>query len=125
MGKIITCSLSDMENYEADMKYFIVQRPGKVKVAGMRHRPDLAPSQELFFWAQANKHKDDWFTEYKERFCYDMKNRAGLKAAIDSLENLSKASTIMLVCFCADVNMCHRGLIADELLRRGASVDRH
>jgi Uncharacterized conserved protein len=125
MGKIITCSLSGMKSYDADIKYFIVQRPGNVKVSGMIQRPDLAPNQDLFFWTQKNKHKENWFDEYTERFCYDMKNRTDLKAAIDALEVAAKDTVIMLVCFCSNVDMCHRGLIANELISRGITVERY
>jgi len=125
LSRIITCSLSEMKHYDADIKYFIVQSPGKVKVYGMKHRPDLAPSQELFSWTLENKSNVNWFEEYKNRFCYDIIYRAGLRDAISEVESKSQSSVIMLVCFCADVNQCHRGLIADELTKRGVHVERY
>jgi uncharacterized protein YeaO (DUF488 family) len=124
-GKVITCSLSTMDNFEADLKYFIVLRPGKVKVSGMKHRPDLAPSSELFGWTQAHKHEENWFEEYERRFCHDIHYRKGLSDAIAEIGQKAKTQTVMLVCFCPDVNRCHRGLIADELINRGVEVSKH
>jgi len=125
VGKIITCSLGRVKDFEADAKYFIVLRPGKVNIPGLRHHPELAPSSELFLWTQAHKHEPDWFTTYSEWFRRDMRERAGLRDAIDKLEQDAKVKTILLVCFCADVNACHRGLEADELARRGVEVLRY
>ena len=125
MGKVITCSLSSMHLYPADVKYFIVLRPGKVKVKGLRHKPDLAPSQELFTWAQAHKHEPDWFQHYATWFKKDMVERPGLRNALARLEETAKEKDILLVCFCANPEECHRGLIADELERRGVNVEKH
>lgn len=37
----------DADFSDIAVKYFIVLRPGKVSVRGLKHRPDLAPSKEL------------------------------------------------------------------------------
>lgn len=125
MGKIITCSLSQMHQYNADYKFFIVLRPGKVHVKGLRHKPDLAPSAELFQWAQTHKHESDWFSTYAQQFRHDMKHRPGLRDAVDQLETLAAEHTILLVCFCPDPCTCHRSLIAAELECRGIHVEIH
>ena len=125
MGKIITCSLSQMHLYAADLKFFIVLRPNNVSVKGLRHKPDLAPSAELFQWVQQHKHEPDWFIEYAKRFQYDIQHRPGLRDAIMQLEQLAQENTVLLVCFCAEPNQCHRSLLAEELRRRGANVEMH
>ena len=125
MPKIITTSLSQMNKFEADEKYFIVLRPGKIRVSGLRHHPELAPSKELFLWTQNHKNESNWFDTYAEWFKKDMQMRPGLRDAINKLEHDVKNKDILLVCFCADVNRCHRGLIADELIKRGVNVLRN
>jgi uncharacterized protein YeaO (DUF488 family) len=121
-GKIITCSLSKMKDYEADLKYFIVRKPGRVKADGMVHRADLSPSYDLFAWTQMHKQEEGWFSKYTKRFVYEMQNRPDLIAALNEIQKASETQNVMLVCFCGDVNECHRGLIADELLSRGVDV---
>lgn len=126
MGKLTTCSLSAMKNYaQIQTKYFIVLRPGKVKVAGMRHRPDLAPSKELFLWAQAHNLEPDWFSEYETWFKRDMQERPGLREAIVRLELEARQKDILLVCFCPEPEKCHRRLIAEELQKRGVTTEIH
>lgn len=125
MGKIITCSLSSIDLYSADVKYFIVLRPGKVRVNDLRHKPDLAPSKELFLWAQNHKHEANWFQHYAAWFKRDMEERPGLREALNRLEEMAKGKDILLVCFCANPEECHRGLIADELVKRGVNVEKH
>lgn len=119
---IITCSLSHIHEYEADTKYFIVLRPGKVHIDGLRHHPELAPSADLFNWAQQHKLEPGWFNTYTAWFQRDIRERVGLRDAIAKLETDAREKRILLVCFCPDVNQCHRGLIADELYRRGVQV---
>ena len=124
MGTLTTCSLSSMKNYsEIQTKYFIALRPGKVKVAGMRHRPDLAPSKELFLWTQAHKLEPDWFHTYEEWFKRDMQERPSLREAIARLELEVRQKDILLVCFCPDPSKCHRRLIAEELRKQGIKTD--
>jgi uncharacterized protein (DUF488 family) len=113
-----------MKNYDADLKYFIVRSLGKVKAKGLIHRPDLSPSSDLFSWTQMHKQEDDWFEKYKPRFLTEMKNRIDLSAALDEIQAVAETQTVLLACFCGDVNMCHRGLIADELTARGVAVIR-
>lgn len=112
-----------MKDYsEIETKYFIVLRPGNVKLRGVRHRPDLAPSKDLFLWAQEHKTEVDWFDTYRARFCEDMRTRPGLRIAVNKLEEELKTKDILLICFCADASKCHRSLIAKELEQRGCSV---
>jgi len=122
---IITCSLGDAKNYTADLIYFIVTNPGAVKPKGFKHRPDMGPSRELYAWAMAHKSEEGWFDIYKKQFCYDMKHLPGLVNALNELERKAKDKVILLVCFCPDVNFCHRGLEADELISRGVEVEKH
>lgn len=122
---LITSSLSDCKNYDAKYKYFIVINPGKVKLKGISHRPELAPTRELYSWAMENKHIDGWFDHYREVFVNDMKTRPGMINALNDIEKKAKESDVLIVCFCPDVNFCHRGLIADEMEKRGVKVERH
>ena len=123
MGTLYTCSLSKMKDFEnIHTKLFIVLKPGAVKAKGLKHRPALAPSKELFDWAQAHKHEENWFLEYEKWFKKDIKERPGLRDAICHLEEQVKKEDILLVCFCPSAEKCHRRLIAEELASRGIPV---
>lgn len=119
---LITSSLSECKNYDADYKYFIVINPKNIKLKGIRHMPELAPTRELYHWAMEHKNEKDWFVHYKEQFISDMKSRTGMINALNYIEKQAKESNVLLICFCNDVNECHRGLIADELEKRGVEV---
>ena len=123
MGTLYTCSLSRLDEYkDIRKKYFIVLRPGKVKVRGLRHKPDLAPSFELLDWALEHKTDDDWYERYSAWFRRDMTARAGLRDAISRLDDELAEHDVLLVCFCPDPNKCHRMLIAKEMENRGHTV---
>ena len=119
---LITCSLSESKKYEADYKYFIVINPKNVKLKGISHRPELAPTRELYHWAMENKNDPNWFEHYKAQFINDMKTRPGMINALNDIEKKAKYYKVLLICFCSDVNECHRGLIADEMESRGIEV---
>ena len=119
---LITSSLSDCKNYNADYKYFIVINPKNVKLKGINHMPELAPTRELYGWAMQHKNEPNWFEHYKTQFISDMHTRAGMINALNFIEKQAKEKDVLLICFCSDVNECHRGLIADELSARGVEV---
>lgn len=121
---LITSSISDYKNYDAEYKYFIVINPKNVKLKGVSHRPELAPTRELYAWAMENKSNENWFSHYKEQFIHDMHSRAGMIMALNDIEKKAKESNVLLICFCPDVNFCHRGLIADEMIARGVKVEK-
>lgn len=119
---LITSSLSESKKYEADYKYFIVINPKNIKLKGVQHMPELAPTRELYSWTMEHKNEKDWFVHYKDQFIKDLHTRAGMINALNYIENQAKQSDVLLICFCSDVNECHRGLIADELKNRGVKV---
>lgn len=121
---LITCSLSKVNKFKVLEKYFIVRSPGNVKVDNLVHLPELAPSLELFLWSQKmKKQKVEWWDEYKLRFMQEMKS-SQMEKALEQLEKHSSTKDILLVCFCPDVDRCHRGIIADEMKKRGVLVNR-
>ena len=92
----------------------------------------------LFFFLlkafQSNK-ADEFYTQlndielelkhYKEQFIHDMKTRPGMINALNDIEKKAKEADVLLICFCSDVNLCHRGLIADEMASRGVIVSKN
>jgi uncharacterized protein YeaO (DUF488 family) len=124
---LITCSVKDVSYYEqlADIRYFIVLYPGRTKLKGFLHAPELAPSPDLLSWALEHNREENWFSIYTERFNEEMKNRPGLRDAINRLEVKAREKVVLIVCFCPDANCCHRSLIADELQQRGIVVEIH
>lgn len=122
---LITSSLSNAKKYNAKYKYFIVINPKNVKSKDLIHFPELAPTRELYNWAMANKNTENWFEHYKEQFVHDMHTRIGMINALNDIEKKARQDDVLLICFCSDVNQCHRGLIADELASRGVKVLRN
>lgn len=121
---LITCSLSRVNEFTADEKYFIVRSPGAVKIADLYQLPELSPSFDLFLWAQRQKKQGiEWWREYELRFTQEMKSFQ-MSKVLDQLERCSRIKDILLVCFCSDVDKCHRGIIANEMKKRGVLVDR-
>lgn len=126
---LVTCYIGEVrrmeKKYHFDYKYFIVINPKEVHLKGFSHRPDLGPSRELYKWFLENKHKKDWFVNYKRKFIVDMEDRPGLKRAVAELKEKSKRGNVLAVCFCENVNACHRGIIADDCIKDGIEVIKH
>jgi hypothetical protein len=93
------------------------------------HLPELSPSPSLFgdtqLWKnEYGKEKENWWHLYEPRFIREMQERVELIRALRWLEWLLKEGIdIRVFCFCKDVDGCHRGLVGNEMIRRGCEVD--
>ena len=93
-----------------------------------RHVQSLSPSLELFWQyrrllkaGQWNKQSFD--TIYKPQFIQQIENDPVAQDDLDYLTELdAQGKNIALVCFCGNVELCHRKLIAEMLLKRGCNV---
>jgi uncharacterized protein YeaO (DUF488 family) len=120
---VITSSIRDMNNYSADKLYLITRTKGNIIISDkVRHLKVLAPSQDLFGWYLKHRYDNNWYEHYKEQYEEDMKNSNEMNDVLNKIKLLAKTQTILLACFCKDVNTCHRGIIADELRKRGTNV---
>lgn len=82
--------------------------------------PDLAPSAELVKAAQAATSDADW-ADFARRYRAEMA-RPEAGHSLDLLAALSHQTDFSVGCYCADESRCHRSLLRELLLARGAEV---
>src|SRR5262245_37377639 len=82
--------------------------------------PELAPSARLVALARAAGTRGQWSTFVKR---YRREMAAPEKVRIlDLLAALSHASAFSVGCYCADESRCHRSVLRDLLVERGAEI---
>lgn len=80
---------------------------------------DLAPYEKTLL---DHKEDGDW-EKYVERFTEQM-NENPMKNLIERLiKALESGKDICLVCFCKDIEHCHRGLLAKDIVLRGKNIE--
>jgi len=84
--------------------------------------PNLSPSAELLKEAQAAEDERSWST-FKKRFRAEM-NRPEASKDLDLLAALSHQTNLSLGCYCEDENRCHRSVLRELLMERGADLQR-
>ncbi len=82
--------------------------------------PDVAPSQELMKFGQSVKDEKNWLL-------FEKKYRSELKPPeksrlLDLLAALSHDSNISVGCYCENESRCHRSILREMLLEKGAKV---
>ena len=82
--------------------------------------PNLAPSEPLLKEAQAARDEKSW-NMFKRKFQAELK-APGPRRDLDLLAALSRRTNISLGCYCADEHRCHRSILRERLLQRGADV---
>jgi uncharacterized protein YeaO (DUF488 family) len=82
--------------------------------------PQLAPSPALVKRALASRSERDW-----ERFVVQYRREMGAtdpKALLDVLAALSHQAQMSIGCYCAEESRCHRSVLRQLLLERGARL---
>lgn len=82
--------------------------------------PNLAPSAELVKEAQASNDERSWL-EFKRKFRREMSQPAASRE-LDVLAALSHQTNLSVGCYCENENHCHRSVLRELLLERGAEV---
>jgi uncharacterized protein YeaO (DUF488 family) len=82
--------------------------------------PNLSPSQELFKEARMAHDEAAWAV-FKKKFRSEM-NKPEASKVLDLLAALSHQTNISLGCYCEDEEKCHRSVLRELLIERGASV---
>ncbi len=82
--------------------------------------PNLAPSKELLADAKY-LHEDKSWTSFKRHFKAEMMASEPARI-LDVLAALSKQTNFSLGCYCENENRCHRSILKELLLERGASL---
>lgn len=82
--------------------------------------PILSPSVILLKEAQRAKDDKAW-AAFKRKFRAEM-DVSGASRVLDLLAALSHQTNLSLGCYCEDETRCHRSLLRELLLERGAEV---
>ena len=82
--------------------------------------PNLAPSEDLLkqFFPIGD---DRQWRAFARRFLAEMKNAAPARD-LDLLAALSHQTDFSIGCYCEDESRCHRSLLRDLLVKRGADL---
>jgi len=82
--------------------------------------PNLSPSDGLLKEGLSVDDPQKW-RAFKRRFLAEMKQHAASKD-LDLLAALSHQTNLSIGCYCKDENYCHRSILRELLLQRGAEV---
>lgn len=82
--------------------------------------PNLSPSQELVTFALQSRDERSW-KEFRRRFRAEM-NKPDASRVLDVLAALSHQTNFSLGCYCEDESRCHRSVLQELLVERGAEL---
>lgn len=82
--------------------------------------PNLAPSEELLKQNFPIKDDNTW-RQFKRRFLAEMKLSSAAKD-LDLLSALSHQANFSVGCYCDDEKYCHRSLLRELFIARGAKI---
>jgi uncharacterized protein YeaO (DUF488 family) len=82
--------------------------------------PDLAPSAETVKLAQTAQTERQW-ARFAKKYRAEMA-RPWNSRALDLLAALSHQANFSVGCYCADEARCHRAILRDLFIERGADV---
>jgi uncharacterized protein YeaO (DUF488 family) len=84
--------------------------------------PELAPSVALVRVALAATTERQW-QSFRRRYLQEM-NKPAARRLLDLLASLSHTTNLSVGCYCEDESRCHRSVLRDILVERGAVVRR-
>ena len=82
--------------------------------------PNLSPSAELIKDAKAADNERSW-SVFKKRFRAEM-SRPDASKELDLLAALSHQTNMSLGCYCENEERCHRSVLRELLIERGAKL---
>ena len=82
--------------------------------------PTLAPSAELVRQALRARSDRDW-SRFVKQYRSEMASPAA-RHTLDLLSALSQQASFSVGCYCADESHCHRSVLRELLLERGARI---
>ena len=82
--------------------------------------PNLSPSEALLKEALA-AHDDKSWKAFRRKFLAELKSPEASKD-LDLLAALSHRTNMSVGCYCEDESRCHRSILREALLQRGADV---
>jgi uncharacterized protein YeaO (DUF488 family) len=85
--------------------------------------PDLAPSQALVRWVMAAPLTPKRWAAFRGRYRQEMRQPAA-RRLLTLLAALSAESDFSVGCYCEDETRCHRSVLRELLIERGARIAR-
>lgn len=82
--------------------------------------PNLAPSEDLLKQSKASGDDASW-AAFQRKFRVEM-SKPDVGKVLDLLAALSHRTDLSIGCYCEDENRCHRSILKDLLLQRGALI---
>ena len=82
--------------------------------------PDVAPSHSLMKFGQSVKDEKNW-TLFEKKYRSELKPPEKNRI-LDLLAALSHNSNISVGCYCENESRCHRSILREMLLEKGANV---
>ena len=82
--------------------------------------PNLSPSEALLKKALTADDEKSW-RAFKRRFQAEMKTPEAMRD-LDLLAALSHRTNLAIGCYCEDEARCHRSILRDLLVQRGADI---
>jgi uncharacterized protein YeaO (DUF488 family) len=82
--------------------------------------PNLSPSQRLMQEGKSSQDEASW-SVFKKKFRSEM-NGPDASKILDLLAALSHQTDLALGCYCEDESRCHRSVLRELLMERGASL---
>lgn len=82
--------------------------------------PNLSPSQGLVTEALHATSEKEWLA-FRRKFRAELKE-CGAEHILDVLAALSHTTAFSLGCYCEDENRCHRSVLRELLVERGADI---
>lgn len=82
--------------------------------------PNLSPSEELLKAARAADDEKSW-KAFRRKFLAELKAPAATRD-LDLLAALSHQTNMSVGCYCENESRCHRSILRDVLVQRGADV---
>jgi uncharacterized protein YeaO (DUF488 family) len=83
--------------------------------------PELAPSAPLVAWALSEPFTAKRWATYERRYRSEMR-RPTAQRLIAMLAGMSAQANFSVGCYCKDETMCHRSVLKDLLIEKGAEV---
>ncbi|MCK4537782.1 MAG: DUF488 family protein [Candidatus Krumholzibacteria bacterium] len=82
--------------------------------------PNLSPSEPLLKEARVASDERSW-KAFKRRFLAELK-RSDASKDLDLLAALSHQTNMSIGCYCEDESRCHRSILRELFVKRGADV---
>lgn len=82
--------------------------------------PNLSPSEPLLKEARAARDERSW-KAFRRRFLAELKSPEASRD-LDLLAALSHRTNLSVGCYCEDESRCHRSILRELLVQRGAEV---